>query len=352
MKKRYAIYIFFLLIIIFGSGCFGLQTKPVLPTIQLPGEVIYAWPQGSWLNQYFAGGFTNTMVGTILTWILVLVIVFSLRARSRTPDEVPTGFYNFFEMIVDGAYGYVEGAAGKWAKNFFPFFMTFILIILVANWIELVPLVDSFGKFEDLGEYQVEMAEEEAEIEGVSLTEEEIHAIEVEAKNDGGTRNGFFLLRAEEVEDGEEGKGGQQIVPFVRAAATDLNFTLAFALISVFMTQYYGVKALGLGYFKKFFNFDADAISKSPLSLMDVAVGFLELISELGKILSFAFRLFGNVFAGQVLLFIIGFLLPFAHLAVTGFELLIGLIQALIFAVLTLTFMAGATVSHHGDEAH
>lgn len=345
MKKRYIIYICFFLLIIFGFGLFGLPTKPVLPTIQLPGEVLFAWPEGSALTQYFGRGFINTVVGAAISWILVIVLILSLRARSRTADEVPTGFYNFFEWIVEGAYGYVEGAAGKWAKNFFPFFMTFVLIIVIANWLELVPGVDSIGKWEDLGHHRVELAEEAAEAEGHHLTEEEIHAIEEEAKEDGGKQSGLFLLRAEE---GEE--AGWQIVPFVRAAATDLNFTLGFALISVFMTQYYGVRALGAGYFKKFFNFNADAIAKSPLSLMDVAVGLLELISEFGKILSFAFRLFGNVFAGQVLLFIIGFLLPFAHLAVTGFEFLIGLIQALIFAVLTLTFMAGATVSHHGDE--
>ncbi|MFZ0548734.1 MAG: F0F1 ATP synthase subunit A [Candidatus Promineifilaceae bacterium] len=345
MKKRYIIYVCFFLLIIFGFGMFGLPTKPVLPTIQLPGEVIFAWPEGSALRQFFGGGFTNTMVGTIITWIIVLGLVLSLRARSRTADEVPTGFYNFFEMIVEGAYGFVEGAAGKWAKTFFPYFMSFILVILIANWLELVPFVDSFGKMENLSEHHVEVAEAAAQADGVELTEEDVNVIQDEAQTEGGKQNGIFLLRANE---GEE--AGWQVIPFVRAAATDLNFTIGFALLSVIMTQYYGVKALGLGYFKKFFNFNADEIAKNPLGLMDFAVGLLELISELGKILSFGFRLFGNIFAGQVLLFIIGFLLPFAHLAVTGFEFLIGLIQALIFAVLTLTFMAGATVSHSAEE--
>jgi len=347
MKKRYIIYFCLILMIIFGFGLFSLPTQPVLPTIQLPGEVLIPWDADSPLRQWFGRGFTNTMVATILTWIIVAWLIFSLKARARTADEVPTGFYNFFEMIIEGAYGYVEGAAGKWAKNFFPFFMSFVLIILIANWMELVPMVDSVGKWEDLGHHRVELAEEAAHAEGEELTEEEIHAIEEEALEDGGRREGIFLLRPAEGQ-----AAGQQIVPFVRAAATDLNFTLAFALVSVIMTQYYGVKALGPGYFKKFWNWNADRISKNPLGLMDWVVGILETISEFSKILSFAFRLFGNVFAGQVLLFIIGFLLPLAHLAVTGFEFFIGLIQALIFAVLTLTFMAGATVSHHGDDEH
>ncbi len=191
----------------------------------------------------------------------------------------------------------------------------------------------------------VEVAEETAEAQGEHLTEAQVEAIAAESGQEGGKYVGLFLLRAEEDEE-----AGQQVVPFVRAAATDLNFTIALALVSVVITQYYGLKALGAGYLRKFWAYDADKISKNPLGLMDVAVGLLELISEIAKILSFSFRLFGNIFAGQVLLFIISFLVGVAYLAVAGFEFLIGLLQALIFAVLTLTFMAGAIVSH--DDEH
>jgi F-type H+-transporting ATPase subunit a len=294
----------------------------------------------------FGDGLTNTFIATLITYMLLFVIVFAVKGWSRTADEIPSGFYNFFEMVIEGAYGYVENAAGKWAKNFFPFFMTFVLVIILANWLELVPGVDSIGKREDLGHHQVELAEEAAHAEGKELSEEEIHAIEEAALDEGGTFNGPLLMKA------EAGEAGQTIVPFVRVPATDLNFTFALAIFSVVMTQYFGFKALGVGYLKKFFNFSPDNIAKNPLSALDFIVGILELVSEIAKTLSFAFRLFGNIFAGQVLLFVIGFLFPVALFAIYGLEFFVGAIQAVVFGLLTLTFMAGATVSHHADEEH
>jgi len=139
------------------------------------------------------------------------------------------------------------------------------------------------------------------------------------------------------------------IVPFFRPAATDLNFTIAIALISVIMTQYYGMRAQGLSYWKKFFVWDGDKISKNPLAVMDSGVGLLEFISDLFKIVSFAFRLLGNIFAGMVLLFVIASLLPIANLLFYFLEFGVGALQALVFALLTLTFMSGATHGH-GDH--
>jgi F-type H+-transporting ATPase subunit a len=346
MKKRYGIYLGLI-----GLGLVQWLAKPVLPVIQLPGEVLWKWPGGKeFLGGLLGGGFTNTFLATILTFIIIIIIAFSLRAKSRTADEVPTGFYNFFEMIIEMAYGYVENAAGKWAKAFFPFFMTFILWIVVANWMELIPFVDGLGIREDLAHHAVEVAEEEAEAEGHHLSEEEIHKIEEEESHNGGVFNGIFLVKAEE---GEE--AGHTIIPFVRAAATDLNFTIALAIISVVMTQYYGMKAQGLKYWRKFFPFysgKGDEIAKNPLGVMDIGVGLLEFISEIFKIVSFAFRLLGNIFAGQVLLFVIAALLPIANLLFWHLEFFVGVLQAAVFALLTLTFMTAATVSHHGDEHH
>jgi F-type H+-transporting ATPase subunit a len=142
------------------------------------------------------------------------------------------------------------------------------------------------------------------------------------------------------------------IVPYVRAASTDLNFTLAIAIISVVMTQYYGMKAQGMKYWNKFFTWNGDKIKQNPLAIMDTGVGILEFISEVFKIVSFAFRLLGNIFAGQVLLFVIASLLPVANLFFWHLEFGVGLLQGVIFALLTLTFMKSATESHHGDEEH
>ncbi|MCJ7537119.1 MAG: F0F1 ATP synthase subunit A, partial [Anaerolineales bacterium] len=148
---------------------------------------------------------------------------------------------------------------------------------------------------------------------------------------------------------------GYTLVPYVRVAATDLNFTVALALISVVMTQVMGVRALGATYFTKFIN--VGGIFKRPVfGLIDFFVGLLELLSEFSKLLSFSFRLFGNIFAGSVLLFVIGTLIPvFVQSMFLGLEFFVGLIQAVVFGMLTMVFMAQATQGHgeqHDEEAH
>ena len=236
MKKRYWVYLCLLGMIVFGS----VLVKPVLPVIQLPGE-LFVRIDNSFINQWFGGGITNTFLGALIAWVIIAVIAFSLKAKSRTADEVPSGFYNIFEWLVEALYGFVESSAGKWAKNLFPFFMTFVLFILAANWLELVPGVDSIGKYETMGELAEHKAEAAAEAAGEHLTEDELHHIYFEAieANTGNLRNGLFLMRAEADENGNKPDGADYtIVPFVRAAATDLNFTLALAIISVVMTQY------------------------------------------------------------------------------------------------------------------
>jgi F-type H+-transporting ATPase subunit a len=361
MKKRYIIYLCVL-------GLISLQffLKPLRPFIQLPGETLYRWAEGSPLKgaMAFGFGFTNTFLAALLTFVVILIIAFSLRARSRTADEVPIGFFNFFEMIIEMAYNYVEGFAGKWTKQFFPFFMTFILWIVLANWMALLPGFDSIGKWETSGEIAIHQAELETghHIEGKEAEELEKAALE---ENSQGLRNGIFLLNPEtnaasdaplgpEIHHAPTGLNPEAadwtIVPYLRPAATDLNFTIAIALISIIMTQYYGMRAQGWKYWSKFFTWKADKIAESPLAVMDTGVGILEFISEIFKIVSFAFRLLGNIFAGMVLLFVIGSLLPVANLLFYHLEFGIGLLQGVVFALLTLTFMKGATESHHGDE--
>src|SRR3989344_4102946 len=127
--------------------------------------------------------------------------------------------------------------------------------------------------------------------------------------------------------------------PLFRAPTTDLNFTIGLAIISVLAVNILGVLAIGFWkHLGKFFNF------KSPVMLF---VGLLELVSEFVKIISFSFRLFGNIFAGEVLLLIIGFLLPYVvPLPFLFLEVFVGVIQGFIFAMLTLVFIAMAVVPH------
>ncbi len=363
IKKRYIILGSILLMIILGSVV--AITKPVLPVIQLPGE---HYPS---IDIPILGGFTNTFAATLLTYAIVVVMVLAAGARSRTADEVPDGWYNVVEMIIEGTYNFAEGIAGRRVRDFFPWFFSFLLVILIANWLELVPGVDSVGIWENLAHFRAEQQFEE-EYAGQELSESEeesiIHDIEedLDAENIGDLRVPSespvgLLVRADGNVEGNQGVLGMDvdpdradwtIVPFFRAPATDLNFTLAMALISMVMVQYYGFKYLGLSYLKKFFTLPIDAIAKNPIRALDPAVGILELVSELAKVLSFSFRLLGNIFAGQILLFVMAFLLPVADVAFFGLELFVGFIQAVVFAMLTLVFMAGAAEHHGPEEAH
>ncbi|MBU0576711.1 F0F1 ATP synthase subunit A [Patescibacteria group bacterium] len=131
----------------------------------------------------------------------------------------------------------------------------------------------------------------------------------------------------------------QAFVPLFRGGTADLNITLGTALVAVFMIQIFGIQSLGSDYLKKFINFS------NPINFF---VGILELVSEFARIMSFSFRLFGNIFAGEVLLAVIAFLLPlFVPLPFIGLELFVGFIQALVFATLTLVFINIATAKSH-----
>jgi F-type H+-transporting ATPase subunit a len=147
-------------------------------------------------------------------------------------------------------------------------------------------------------------------------------------------------------------EGGYIIVPFFRGISLDLNFTFALAIISVVMIQVVGFRAQGFGYISKFFN--VRTMFKTPFfGAMDFLVGLLELISEISKILSFAFRLFFNMFAGIILVAVVAFLIGKITIVSSMlylFELFVGMIQAFVFGMLTMVFMAMATQGHGHEE--
>jgi F-type H+-transporting ATPase subunit a len=142
------------------------------------------------------------------------------------------------------------------------------------------------------------------------------------------------------------------VTPYVRGASTDLNLTFGLAIISFFAIQIFGVIALGPNYFQKFVNVSAlGNAGKKPMGLMDFGVGLFEIISEIGKVISLSFRLFGNMFAGGILLAVMSFLVAFLLPGVfVGLELIVTTIQAYVFAVLTLVFSAQAMEGHHSDD--
>jgi F-type H+-transporting ATPase subunit a len=242
---------------------------------------------------------------------------------------VPRGISGAVEAFIEVLYNLTESTAGKWAKRIFPYFATITLLVLALNWMELIPGVDSIGILD------------------------EHHVAALEAQN-----GEEYACTYDTVTPGIVAVGGADnecaaaVVPFVRATATDLNFTLALALIAVVMVQVTGIRAQGLGYFSKFLNVKT-FFTKPVFGVIDFGVGILEMVSEFSKVLSFSFRLFGNVFAGSVLLFVIGTLVPvFAQSGVLMLEFFVGAIQAVVFGLLTMTFMAQATQSHGGEEHH
>jgi F-type H+-transporting ATPase subunit a len=296
-------------------GAFAAQAyPPVLPHIQLPAEHLSETPLFG--NFYL----TNTLVATFIADVILILIAIAVNRVVKRGTLVPGGIPGAIEAILEAINNLTESTAGKWAKNIFPFFATITLLVLVVNWTELVPGVDSIG-----------------------LLHETEHGYPIEE-----VIPGVYTIVPAGAE--EEAHGGYNVIPFVRVASTDLNFTVALALIAVTMTQVIGFRSLGGSYFLKFFN--VSGLFKRPVfGAIDFAVSLLELISEISKLLSFSFRLFGNIFAGTVLLFVIGTLVPvFAQSLFLGLEFFVGIIQALVFGMLTMIFMAQATQGHGGDH--
>lgn len=266
---------------------------------------------------------TNSMFTSLL--VSGMLIAFALAVRlSLTNTNKPQGLQNFAEWIIEALHNLIYSTTGDLKKTrlFLPIISSFFLFIILNNWLGLLPGV---------GTITVPLYESADHLEEQSTvvnTKEDIHELS-------DTEEPFTYPQAEVAETTDS---HVPQVPVLRPGSADLNTTLALAVISVFMTQVFGVQFQHLGYFKKFINFS------SPIMFF---VGILELVSEFAKIISFAFRLFGNIFAGEVLLVVISALIPLvAPMPFYGLELFVGFIQALVFSMLSLVFFNMATQSH------
>ncbi|MBL8057947.1 MAG: F0F1 ATP synthase subunit A [Anaerolineales bacterium] len=318
--------------------------KPVPPAVVLPAEP--AWP-----GLYLAPGlpFTNTMLSALLASLVFFVpMLLAVQGFVRGGSAVPSGFYQVVEMAVEFFWNTTQSAAGKWAKRIFPFTMTIFLYVLAANLFKMLPIHETIGYTKvahgNVQGYSTVVVGGIHLLDGSHPYDAAAHAGEAgHSESAGGEAEAKYWNSPEPCENCE-------VVPSIRGAATDLNFTAALALVTMLMVQIFGVWALGLDYFSKFFNLKT-IISKPFFGLMDFIVGLLELISEIAKILSFSLRLFGVIFAGTLLLAILGSMTAvFVPGLLVGLELFVGIIQAYVFSTLALTFMSQATVSHHGDE--
>ena len=229
---------------------------------------------------------TNTL---ITSWaIVLLLVVFGVLIGSRL-QMVPGRFQTLLEWLFGGMYDYVAEVleSRDLARRFFPLLITIFLFVFVSNWLEFIPGIGSVG---------------------------------------------FFL----------SGGGHGEFVPLFRSVNTDLNVPLALAIISFLVVEVTGVATLGaLKYGSKF-------IQNPIRSPIGFAVGLVELIGEIVRIVSLSFRLFGNILAGEIVILVAIYFAPYLlPIPLMIFELFIGFLQAAIFALLTLFFLKLAVTEAH-----
>ena len=295
-----------LLVLGFLAGGIG---QKLFPGVSLPKWIIALPPEPQLpapvLFHFLGLPITNTVIGG---WITVVFLVLISWLITRRMQLVPGKLQAAFEFILGWIYDFCKSVAGEeYGRKFFPVICTIFLFVAFNAWLSLIP---GFG----------------------SIT---------------------ITLNGAKHE-------------LIRGSNTDVNTPLAIALISFVFVEFWGLKTLGIKYLRKFVN--AGGFFKSIGNLLrgrvkqgfsglfsgfvDIFVGGLETLSELIRIVSFTFRLFGNMTAGEILIMVAAFLLPMVvSWLVYGLELFIGFIQALVFSGLTLAF-ASMAVSSHGEESH
>jgi F-type H+-transporting ATPase subunit a len=284
-----------------GASFFGIKVPSFMavpkPHITLPSEVLFE-----------VAGFpiTNTLIASWLT-IIVLAIVFYVCTRKM--KLIPGRLQNLAEMAIEALLSFVKSVAGeKHARLLFPVVATIFIYVITNAYLALLPFF------------------------------------------------GTILVT------GQEGTA----VPLFRSANTDINVPLSIAVMSFIFVEFWGMKSLGaFRYLGEFFNFGQigrgvkelfmgkirPAITNIAFGFINLFVGMLEIFSHLIRIISFTFRLFGNMTAGEMLLLVSAFLIPLIFtIPFYGLELLIGFIQALIFAGLTLVFGTIAVAPMHEEQ--
>ena len=345
----------------------------------------------------------NTYV-TSLTVVIVLAIV--AFAATRNISMIPRGMQNVVEAVMEAFYNICINTAGeKNGRRFFPVVMTIFTFIWIANWMALLPFFNAIGSVEKVnaeefksqavvfsktagisfinrnqksldfgkdtikntcaqfdtakpGEDAAKLAEEKTSCtsgqRGLAI------ATKLDAKE--GTNSGVgactgspgdtaydeCLVKASDKAIEEVQANGKQLgvlVPYFRSMNTDINSPLSIAIMAMIFVEFWGITTLGVfKYASKFFNVS------SPINFF---VGILEFVAELARIISFTFRLFGNMLAGEILLLVMTFLVPFlVALPFYGLETFVGIIQAFVFAMLTLVFGVLAVSAHEGHEDH
>jgi F-type H+-transporting ATPase subunit a len=250
---------------------------------------------------------TNTLINGALATLGFAIFAFFLNLGMKKyylSDTAPKGLVNFFESILEIFLVQIDSVTKDRKKTlkFLPVVGGIFLFVWVSNWLSQIPGTGTFGLW----------------------------------------------------------KAGE-LVPIFRPATSDLNLTLGMAVFVVALSHFLGVAAIGFfKYANKFIKLGdiwhaikSGKVGNMALSLIEFFVGLLEIVSEVAKLLSLSLRLFGNIFAGEVLLTVMASLLAFfLPLPFLGLELLVGIVQAMVFALLTLVYLTIATmpVLEHGES--
>ncbi|MBU1032603.1 F0F1 ATP synthase subunit A [Patescibacteria group bacterium] len=248
---------------------------------------------------------TNAYINSTIAVLILIAIAYFIK---RSIKDVPGRFQSAIESIFEALLGYFDQVTNDRAKSkrFLPFVGTVFIFILLSNWMGLLPGTGSIGVWEI------------------------VH-------------------------------GQRELIPLLRPANSDLNLTLAMALVSVITSNILGIFTLGffvhankfiqLGTFWKALK--TMNVMKILTATIELGVGVIEIISEIAKVVSLSLRLFGNIFAGEILITVIASLAAFfVPLPFMALELIVGMVQATVFALLTLVYLTVATAAPHGDEEH
>jgi F0F1-type ATP synthase membrane subunit a len=376
--------IIFVAVIVFGllagplGRTFGISGLPSwmslhLPEPKLPADVVF---------HIFGFGVTNTILAT---WITVVVLVLLAILITRKPKLIPSKAQSAAESLIGYIYDLCVGTAGeKDGRKFFPFVATIFLFVLFNALLALIP---GFGSLElerdKTGEGYTSTPEvvlistdnsgsgataeaiiEDGSIVGIHIINEGSgYTSAPEVEIDGGGGSGAELEAV--VEEGGVKEIKIKSIEVLRGANTDFNTPLTLALITFLVVEFMGFKRLGLGYLKKFitwgdFGRAVGKIFKGKFDVMALLSGFilgivgiLELISELIRVVSLTFRLFGNMLAGEIVLLVIAYIVPYViPLVFYGLEAFFAVIQALIFAALAIVYISLSVTGHEASEHH
>ena len=348
--------------------------------ISIPAETLYYFKSKGFLFEFLNSAITNTLLMSLFT-ILTLITISVIATKKM--KIIPTGLQNLIEIAIEAMYNTCKKIAGEEkGKVFFPLIMTIFLFVVISNWMGVLPGTGTIGRIETAEEYchhqegknnlghdvKFNIYKSNGILASTmfgygtadySLKSNDDKLFKNDTSHSKGSNNlicsHYWLehdfadakkIKAEElgVQNFDEHYKIGILVPFFRGTNSDMNTTLALAICAMVCIHWWGFRYLGFsGHAGKFFNF-----KNGPINFF---VGILELIGEFAKVISFTFRLFGNIFAGEVLLFAMAFLLPLIGIIpFIGLELFVGLIQGLIFSMLTLVFASIATVKHNSDD--